>query len=247
MPPAAWLHGVRHRPLRRRAQRGAAALRAARRHLQRPAEDDHLHSSDRERTDRQVETADGRSDEKNRWSPAGLTACLQVRSTSVRGGGTCTACLCTGCLTASRKASVRTRAGTPWSAGQGRPLARTRRPPRPAAGRTVSRAASPLPRHLPVWDGLHRCCRCSVSPERPSLLGVSHISVNASMTINDTAITNGTVSRPDEPDPIDSLDVTVCPADDVLDGCKVSVHPSYSQCHSVPLPGEKSQTTTSLR
>uniref|UniRef100_A0A7N6FEK2 BRCT domain-containing protein n=1 Tax=Anabas testudineus TaxID=64144 RepID=A0A7N6FEK2_ANATE len=55
----------------------------------------------------------------------------------------------------------------------------------------------------------------------PSLLGLSHISVNASMTINDTALTNGTISRLEAPDPIDSLDLTVCPADDVLDGCKL--------------------------
>ncbi|XP_067342884.1 DNA topoisomerase 2-binding protein 1 isoform X2 [Channa argus] len=57
--------------------------------------------------------------------------------------------------------------------------------------------------------------------EGPSLLGLSHISVNASMTINDTALTNGTISRLEAPDPIDSLDLTVCPADDILDGCKL--------------------------
>lgn len=53
-------------------------------------------------------------------------------------------------------------------------------------------------------------------------MGLSHISVNASMTINDTALTNGTISRLEIPDPIDSLDLTVCPGDDILDGCKVS-------------------------
>lgn len=53
-------------------------------------------------------------------------------------------------------------------------------------------------------------------------MGLSHISVNASMTINDTALTNATISRLEAPDPIDSLDLTVCPADDILDGCKVS-------------------------
>lgn len=58
--------------------------------------------------------------------------------------------------------------------------------------------------------------------EGSSLLGLSHISVNASMTINDTALTNGTISRLEAPDPIDNLDLTVCPADDILDGCKVS-------------------------
>lgn len=41
------------------------------------------------------------------------------------------------------------------------------------------------------------------------------------MTINDTALTNGTISRLEVPDPVDSLDLTVCPADDILDGCKV--------------------------
>ncbi|XP_037612697.1 DNA topoisomerase 2-binding protein 1 isoform X1 [Sebastes umbrosus] len=57
--------------------------------------------------------------------------------------------------------------------------------------------------------------------EGPSLLGLSHISVNASMTINDTALTNGTISRLEAPDTIDTLDLTVCPADDILDGCKL--------------------------
>ncbi|XP_049913145.1 DNA topoisomerase 2-binding protein 1 [Epinephelus moara] len=57
--------------------------------------------------------------------------------------------------------------------------------------------------------------------EGPSLLGLSHISVNASMTINDTALTNGSISRLEAPDPIDTLDLTVCPADDILDGCKL--------------------------
>ncbi|KAM3860352.1 DNA topoisomerase 2-binding protein 1 [Diretmus argenteus] len=61
----------------------------------------------------------------------------------------------------------------------------------------------------------------SSKEEGPSLLGLSHISVNASMTINDTALTNVTLSRLEAPDPIDSLDLTICPADDVLDGCKL--------------------------
>ncbi|XP_040922255.1 DNA topoisomerase 2-binding protein 1 [Toxotes jaculatrix] len=61
----------------------------------------------------------------------------------------------------------------------------------------------------------------SKKEEGPSLLGLSHISVNASMTINDTALTNGTISRLEAPDPIDSLDLTICPADDILDGCKL--------------------------
>ncbi|XP_072234547.1 DNA topoisomerase 2-binding protein 1 [Leuresthes tenuis] len=57
--------------------------------------------------------------------------------------------------------------------------------------------------------------------EGPSLLGLSNISVSANMTINDTALTNATISRLETSDPIDSLDLTVCPADDVLDGCKL--------------------------
>lgn len=64
-------------------------------------------------------------------------------------------------------------------------------------------------------------------PEGSSLLGLSHISVNASMTINDTALTNGTISHLEAPDPIDSLDLTVCPADDALDGCKVRKWPPF--------------------
>lgn len=64
---------------------------------------------------------------------------------------------------------------------------------------------------------------CFSSPEGPSLLGLSNISVNTSRTINDTALTNNsTVSHLEAPDPIESLDLTVCPADDLLDGCKVS-------------------------
>ncbi|XP_041670231.1 DNA topoisomerase 2-binding protein 1 [Cheilinus undulatus] len=61
----------------------------------------------------------------------------------------------------------------------------------------------------------------SKKEDGPSLLGLSHISVNASMTINDTALTNSTVSRLEAPDPIDSLDITVCPTEDILDGCKL--------------------------
>lgn len=64
---------------------------------------------------------------------------------------------------------------------------------------------------------------CSSSLEGISLLGLSHISVNASMTVNDTALTGSTISRLEAPDPIDALDVTTCPADDVLDGCKVRI------------------------
>ncbi|XP_062335902.1 DNA topoisomerase 2-binding protein 1 isoform X2 [Osmerus eperlanus] len=57
--------------------------------------------------------------------------------------------------------------------------------------------------------------------EGPSLLGLSHISVNSSLTVNDTALTNATVSRLDLPDPLDTLDLSTCPSDDLLDGCKI--------------------------
>uniref|UniRef100_A0A3Q4H2J5 DNA topoisomerase II binding protein 1 n=1 Tax=Neolamprologus brichardi TaxID=32507 RepID=A0A3Q4H2J5_NEOBR len=62
----------------------------------------------------------------------------------------------------------------------------------------------------------------SKKDEGPSLLGLSNISVNTSRTINDTALTNNsTVSHLEAPDPTESLDLTVCPADDLLDGCKL--------------------------
>lgn len=56
----------------------------------------------------------------------------------------------------------------------------------------------------------------------PSLLGLSHIS-NVSMNVNETAMTTATVSRIETADPIDSFDVTICPTDDLLDGCKVNL------------------------
>lgn len=55
----------------------------------------------------------------------------------------------------------------------------------------------------------------------PSLLGLSHIS-NASMNVNETAMTTATMSRLETADPIDTFDATICPEDDLLDGCKVS-------------------------
>uniref|UniRef100_A0A4W5MFE9 DNA topoisomerase II binding protein 1 n=1 Tax=Hucho hucho TaxID=62062 RepID=A0A4W5MFE9_9TELE len=61
----------------------------------------------------------------------------------------------------------------------------------------------------------------SKKKEGEFLLGLSHISVNTSMTVNDTAMTNATISHLDTPDPIDALDITVCPTDDLLDGCKL--------------------------
>uniref|UniRef100_A0A3P8WV72 DNA topoisomerase II binding protein 1 n=1 Tax=Cynoglossus semilaevis TaxID=244447 RepID=A0A3P8WV72_CYNSE len=58
--------------------------------------------------------------------------------------------------------------------------------------------------------------------ESLSLLGLSHISVNASMTIQETALTdNTTMSRLEAPDLTDNMDITVSPADDLLDGCKL--------------------------
>lgn len=81
---------------------------------------------------------------------------------------------------------------------------------------TVERNASKTTRpHTSTPTGTNK------KEEGPSLLGLSHISVNASMTINDTALTNGSISRLEAPDPIESLDLTVCPADDILDGCKL--------------------------
>ncbi|XP_075936605.1 DNA topoisomerase 2-binding protein 1 isoform X1 [Anarhichas minor] len=81
---------------------------------------------------------------------------------------------------------------------------------------TVERNASKSTRpHTSTPTGTNR------KEEGPSLLGLSHISVNASMTINDTVVTNGTISRLEAPDPIETLDLTVCPADDVFDGCKL--------------------------
>lgn len=69
---------------------------------------------------------------------------------------------------------------------------------------------------------------CSSSLEGASLLGLSHISVNASVTISDTVLSNGALSRFEAPDPIDRLDLSVCPADDILDGCKVNTWPLFS-------------------
>lgn len=73
-----------------------------------------------------------------------------------------------------------------------------------------------MKQHLPPLDG-------------PSLLGLSNISVSGSMAINDTALT---ISRLETADPIDGLDLTVCPADDLLDGCKVNHRqiPFYCRC-----------------
>ncbi|XP_037312426.2 DNA topoisomerase 2-binding protein 1 [Pungitius pungitius] len=81
---------------------------------------------------------------------------------------------------------------------------------------TVTRNASKATRpHTSTPTGTNK------KEEGPSLLGLSHISVNASMTVNDTALTNSTISRLEAPDPVDSLDLTVCPADDIFDGCKL--------------------------
>ncbi|KAI5617083.1 DNA topoisomerase 2-binding protein 1 isoform X1 [Silurus asotus] len=54
----------------------------------------------------------------------------------------------------------------------------------------------------------------------PSLLGLSHIS-NVSINVNETAMTTATMSRIETADPIDTFDATLCPADDLLDGCKL--------------------------
>uniref|UniRef100_A0AAR2K9C9 BRCT domain-containing protein n=1 Tax=Pygocentrus nattereri TaxID=42514 RepID=A0AAR2K9C9_PYGNA len=60
----------------------------------------------------------------------------------------------------------------------------------------------------------------SSKTDGPSLLGLSHIS-NISLNVNETALTTTTMSRIEPPDPIDTFDITVCPADDLLDGCKL--------------------------
>ncbi|XP_061661893.1 DNA topoisomerase 2-binding protein 1 isoform X2 [Syngnathoides biaculeatus] len=57
--------------------------------------------------------------------------------------------------------------------------------------------------------------------EGPSLLGLSNIPVNASVTVSDPTLTNGSISRMETLDAIESLDLSVCPADDLLDGCKL--------------------------
>lgn len=150
---------------------------------------------------------------------------LQVRSTSVLGSGMCIASLCTGCLTASRRAFAKMRAGILWSATH-------QRPPDPTLPPLLAPTRRRVSHRLLHDEHDEKCHRKFVwmcfnqqshflTPEGSSLLGLSHISVNASMTINDTALTNGTISRLEAPDPIDSLDLTVCPADDILDGCKV--------------------------
>ncbi|KAL6462635.1 hypothetical protein MHYP_G00290570 [Metynnis hypsauchen] len=60
----------------------------------------------------------------------------------------------------------------------------------------------------------------SKEADGPSLLGLSHIS-NISLNVNETAMTTTTMSRIEPPDPVDMFDITVCPADDLLDGCKL--------------------------
>ncbi|XP_077481033.1 DNA topoisomerase 2-binding protein 1 isoform X2 [Stigmatopora argus] len=52
-----------------------------------------------------------------------------------------------------------------------------------------------------------------------SLLGLS--AVNVSSTVNQSAFTDASVTGAEAPDPLDNLDLTLCPTDDVLDGCKL--------------------------
>ncbi|XP_060756012.1 DNA topoisomerase 2-binding protein 1 isoform X2 [Neoarius graeffei] len=54
----------------------------------------------------------------------------------------------------------------------------------------------------------------------PSLLGLSRIS-NVSMNVNETATTTATMSCVEAADPVDTFDTITCPADDLLDGCKL--------------------------
>ncbi|KAI1888905.1 hypothetical protein AGOR_G00173580 [Albula goreensis] len=53
------------------------------------------------------------------------------------------------------------------------------------------------------------------------LLGVSQISNISLSSVNDTALTTATTSCLVMPNPLDTLDSTTCPADDLLDGCKL--------------------------
>ncbi|TKS87567.1 DNA topoisomerase 2-binding protein 1-A [Collichthys lucidus] len=118
---------------------------------------------------------------------------LIVRSTSVHGSGTCTACPLHWLFDSIEKGFCQDES-------------------RYTVERNTSKSTRP---HTSTPTGTKK------KEEGPSLLGLSHISVNASMTINDTALTNASLSRLEAPDPIDSLDITVCPADDILDGCKL--------------------------
>uniref|UniRef100_A0A8C9VWD8 DNA topoisomerase II binding protein 1 n=1 Tax=Scleropages formosus TaxID=113540 RepID=A0A8C9VWD8_SCLFO len=56
-----------------------------------------------------------------------------------------------------------------------------------------------------------------------SLLGVSQISNISLSSVNDSAFTTTSVSRLETPDPLDALDISCCPADDLLDGCKLFI------------------------
>ena len=153
---------------------------------------------------------------------------LQVRSMSVLGSGMCTVYLCTGCLTALRRDFAKMKADILWLAIHRNQHSRTRPhllvPTRRRVGYWVTAFLSIAVLLSSLYGiGLHILHqRIYIFLDGSSLLGLSHISVNASMTVNDTALTNVTISRLEIPDPIDSLDLTICPADDILDGCKVS-------------------------
>ncbi|KAJ8277001.1 hypothetical protein GJAV_G00070300 [Gymnothorax javanicus] len=53
------------------------------------------------------------------------------------------------------------------------------------------------------------------------VLGMSQISNISLSSVNDTTHTTATASCLASPDPLDALDRTVCPSDDLLDGCKL--------------------------
>uniref|UniRef100_A0A3Q2XBQ9 DNA topoisomerase II binding protein 1 n=1 Tax=Hippocampus comes TaxID=109280 RepID=A0A3Q2XBQ9_HIPCM len=90
---------------------------------------------------------------------------------------------------------------------------------------SIEKGSSQDERHYIVERAASKSTRPNTSTptgsDGPSVLGLSRISLNASVTVNDTAFTNATVSHADAPDSLDSLDLTVQPPDDLLDGCKL--------------------------
>ncbi|XP_061130917.1 DNA topoisomerase 2-binding protein 1-A-like [Syngnathus typhle] len=93
---------------------------------------------------------------------------------------------------------------------------------------SIEKGSSQDERHYVVEHSASKSTRPNTSTpsgsgkkEESSVLGLSRISLNTSETVNDTAFTNGTVTHMEAPDPLDSLDLTVRPAEDLLDGCKL--------------------------
>lgn len=86
---------------------------------------------------------------------------------------------------------------------------------------------------------------CILISDGPSLLGLSHIT-NASMTVNDTALTTAASSRLETSDPIDAFDITVCQDEDLLDGCKVKVQVAAGFIHLCQYYVERAILCTAL-